>query len=74
MAGHPFSNYQKITARKSLRIGDFAVHESHLEVLVDVNQLGTEVDDFVRLAEHSLHLVHSLAELNCRRLWRGRLL
>src|SRR5579872_4687999 len=52
------------TSESLLRVSHFAVYERDLQILVHVNLLGTESDDFIGLAERGDHLVRSLPELH----------
>jgi len=56
-----------------LHIHNFAVHERHFDVFVDVQLLGSEIDDLVGLADGGYHLVGCLSLLDLLR-WRGCLL
>jgi hypothetical protein len=53
-----------------LHIGNFAVQKCHLDVLVNVNLLAAQVEDFFRIAQSRLHLVGGHSQLNGLRLGR----
>src|ERR1700746_1223714 len=57
-----------------LHVGDFAVDESHLHILVDVKLLGAEIHDLVGLAQCSLHLISGLSFFDGLRFGLGLLL
>src|SRR5579862_7789010 len=52
----------------SLNVGNFPVHERHFQIFVNPDLLRAEIDDLIRLAESSLHLIGSLPLLNRLRL------
>src|SRR5271167_1021700 len=58
--------HQRLSAAL-LRVGDFALHERDFEIFINVNLLGPEIDDLIRLPENRDHLVGRLADLNCSR-------
>src|ERR1700690_4251083 len=60
---------RRFTARL-LGVGDFAVYEGDFQILVNVDLLCAESDNFIRLADCSDDLIRSLAELHAG--WRGR--
>ena len=49
------------TVAGSLDIRDLAIYKRDLEVLVDVNQLGAQFDNLLRLAENGFHLLRGLS-------------
>src|ERR1039458_4423262 len=59
---------------RSLHIRHFPVDESNLNVLVDVNLLGTKIDDLVRVADRGFYLLGGLPLFNLRGLRRRCLL
>lgn len=72
----PRASSDGLVRRSLLRVGDFTVDEGDFEVLVNVDLLCTEGDDFIGLADGSGHLIGRLAELNAGgwRRWLSGLL
>src|SRR5450631_1420308 len=52
-----------------LDVGDLTLHERHLQILVHINLLGRQRNNFLRLAQQGFHFVGRLPQLN----GRGRL-
>src|ERR1700674_253529 len=59
---------------RSLHVRHLPIEKRHLQVLVYKNLFRAEIDDLVRLAEHSSYLIGSLPFFNLLRLGRRRLL
>jgi len=63
-----------VEAIRLLNVRDFAFQERNFEILVDINLLGTQVHDLVRLAESADYLVGGLSQLDGLGLGRCRCL
>src|SRR5271155_2623879 len=63
-----YSCYFLLQIPISLHVGDFAIQKSHLQILIHINHFRPQVDDLIRLAQGSLHLVGGLSLFNSLRL------
>src|ERR1700722_5167061 len=57
-----------------LHVGNFSVQERDLDVFINVNQLGSEIDDLVGIAERGFYLVRGLSFFYLLRFLWGLLL
>src|SRR5260370_10929324 len=65
---------KRLATLRSLHVGYFTVEKRHLQILVDINLLRTQVDDLVRCAKRGFYLIGRLPFFYLLRFRRGRLL
>src|SRR5260370_1711238 len=65
---------KRLSTLRSLHVGYFTVEKRHLQILVDINLLRTQVDDLVRCAKRGFYLIGRLPFFYLLRFRRGRLL
>src|SRR5208337_1233215 len=58
----------------SLHVGYFSIEKRHLQILVDIDLLGAQIDDLVWRSERGFHLIGGLTFFNLLGFGRGRLL